>query len=101
MTVSINYSSNIWTTVTDKVDFSSNPNTTTRIDDAFESGTLKIYNSRSVNITPYTPVIIDGKHYVADGKSTKYRGEANLYVHDINLLEATAILKCFIIGTKM
>ena len=101
MTVSINYSGNIWTTVTDKVDFSSNPNTTTRIDDAFESGTLKIYNSRSVNITPYTPVIIDGKHYVADGKSTKYRGEANLYVHDINLLEATAILKCFIIGTKM
>lgn len=101
MTVSINYSGNVWTTVTDKVDFSSNPNTTTRIDDAFESGTLKIYNSRAVNITPYTPVIIDGKHYVADGKSTKYRGEANLYVHDINLLEATAILKCFIIGTKM
>lgn len=101
MTVSINYSGNIWTTISDKVDFSSNPNTTTRIDDAFESGTLKIYNSRAANITPYTPVIIDGKHYVADGKSTRYRGETSLYVHDINLLEATAILKCFIIGTKM
>lgn len=101
MTVSINYSGNVWTTISDKVDFSSNPITTTRIDDAFESGTLKIYNNRAANIAPYTPIIIDGKHYVADGKVSKYLTESSLYVHDINVLEAAAILKCFIIGTKV
>lgn len=100
MVVSIHRNNAVWQVLTDNVDYQSNPVLTTRIDDAFESGTLKLFWNISTNIEPYTPILIDGKHYVADGKVNKYIGESSVYVHDVNVLEAAAILKCFIIGVK-
>lgn len=100
MTVKIHSANAVWQIITDNVDYSNNPVLTTRIDDAFESGTLKLFWNVANIIKPYTPIIIDNKHYVADGKVNKYIGESGVYVHDVNVLEAAAVLKCFIIGVK-
>lgn len=95
------YLGDSWKTLTTTIDYQSEPVLTTRIDDAFASGTVKCFYTMSEPIPPYTPFIIDGKFYVGSSNVTKYRSEANLYIHDIELLEAAAILECFIIGVKV
>lgn len=90
-----------WNDYSDKIDCSSKPQITERIDDAFASGSVKLWLSRSTPIPPYSPFLVDGRYMVGKSKVTKYLTESNLYVHDVELLEATAFLKCIIIGIKV
>lgn len=104
MTISCYIKSGIigtWHDLSDKVDTSSKPNITKRIDDAFASGNVKVWWNRSTPIPPYSPFLVDGRFMVGTSRVTKYLPETNLYVHDIRLLEFTAFLKCFIVGTKV
>ena len=90
-----------WVDLSDKVDHSSKPVITKRIDDAFESGSVKVWFNRSTTIPPYTPFLVNGRYMVGTSKVSRYLPESNVYIHDIRLLEATAFLKTIIIGTKV
>lgn len=73
-----------------------------RCDEAFASGSCRAITSLlSQNIPPYTVCEIDGEQWLCSSECTKYQNTANLYVHNIQLLEITAILECFILGTKV
>ena len=99
----IQYLDNVngWTTIDNDIDYSNALIKTTRVDDAFESGTVKAYLTRSTPIPPYTQFKIGDKGYVCSSEVTEYLSESNTYVHEISILETTAILKCFIVGVKV
>ena len=90
-----------WIDLSDKIDYSSKPQITTRIDDAFASGSVKVWFNRSTPIPPYTPFYVNGQCFVGKSTVSRYLSESGVYIHDISLLEATAFLKTLIIGTKV
>jgi len=72
-----------------------------RCDEAFAVGSCRAFTTLDKNIPPYTLCEIDGKPYLCSSECTKYQNKNNLYVHNISILELTAILECFILGTKV
>ncbi|MCM1556753.1 MAG: hypothetical protein NC087_04385 [Anaeroplasma bactoclasticum] len=87
-----------WTDITEKVD--SGFQLENRCDEVFALGSLKAWLDFDYNIPPYTPLRIDDDFYMCSSQATRYLTYDNLYVHDIQVLEATAILACFILGSK-
>ena len=76
-----------------------------RSDDSFAIGTLKIKtNQISKAIPPYSfmSVNIDGvyEQYLVSSKASPYLSYNGLYVHEIEVIEPTAKLCCYIIGSK-
>lgn len=74
---------------------------TTRIDDVFGSLTFTAYLELGENIPPYTVFLNGSDQYVGKSKITQYIAQTGLYVHEIELLDAAAFLKCFIMGIKV
>ncbi len=97
MNVSI-YINNRWTNITDKID--PNFQNEARCDEVFSVGTMKAWLDIPYNIPPYTLLMIGEDYYLCSSQSTRYMTYENLYVHDITILEATAILSCYILGSK-
>lgn len=95
------YINNAWVDLSDYIDYSADCQVTTRIDDAFASASIKLWFDRSTPIPPYTPFKIDGEYFVGGSKVSEYLTENNLYIHDLELFEASAILNCFIVGVKV
>lgn len=95
------YINNAWVDLSDYIDYSADCQVTTRIDDVFASAKIKLWFDRSTPIPPYTPFKIDGEYFVGGSKVSEYLTENNLYIHDLELFEASAILNCFIVGVKV
>lgn len=81
-----------------------------RSDEIFATGTFKVWNDLKYNVPPYTPCILstiskDGvveleEDFLCVSSNSKYLTYENLYVHDFQLIEATAILSCYVLGSK-
>ena len=88
--------------VTDYVDFNS-LNLQDRCDEAFAIGSFVAWLKGpewKYNIRPYTRLYVNNELYVCSSSSTAYLTEEDLYIHRVNVLEATSLLSCFILGTK-
>jgi len=81
-----------------------------RCDEAFATGRAQMIVGSSLpeqrqNIPPYTLCQIDGDKYLMQSECTLYQtykpNNAEQYVHDITITELTAVLECFIVGTKV
>lgn len=72
-----------------------------RTDEAFAIGTCQLRCPIKYNIAPYTPARINSSEYwLASSVCRKYLSKSDYYVHDVNLLELTAIMSCYIVGSK-
>lgn len=83
----------------------SNTLSQSRSDDAFSMGQFKLKTSQIGGaIPPYTFLTIENEgiteQYLASSRVSHYLTYENLYVHEVELLEPTAYLSCFIIGAK-
>ena len=90
-----------WVDLSSFLDTSAHVQLTDRIDDAFISGKYKLWLGVKDPIPPYTPFMVNGKCMVGKSTVTKYLTQDNLYVHDVDLLEATAFLNCLLLGVKV
>ena len=74
-----------------------------RCDEAFASGSCQVITTEIYrNIPPYTIANIDGIKYCISSECTKYQNSSdNAYVHNIAILELSAILEGFIVGSKV
>lgn len=91
----------VWTEIYDLIDFTQGITETSRIDDVFQTYTFTAYLEDNQNIPPYTPFIHGNKQWVGTSKITQYLTEEDLYVHEVTLMDPSALLKCFIIGVKV
>lgn len=72
-----------------------------RCDEAFATGSLQLWCNRDTNIPPYSIMRINGEEYwLCSSTSHRYLTKNSLYIHDVLLLELTAILSCYILGSK-
>ncbi len=72
-----------------------------RCDDAFAAGSLQLRYDRSTNIPPYTLLCINGDEFwFAKSTCRRYLTKPNYYIHNVELLELTSILSCYILGSK-
>ena len=90
-----------WVDLSSFLDTSAHVQLTDRIDDAFISGKCKLWLGVKDPIPPYTPFMVNGKCMVGKSTVTKFLTQDNLYVHDVDLLEATAFLNCLLLGVKV
>ena len=90
-----------WVDLSNYLDTSAHVQLTDRIDDAFISGKCKLWLGLQDPIPPYTPFLVNGKCMVGKSTVTKYLTQNNLYVHDVDLLEASAFLNCLLLGVKV
>ena len=90
-----------WVDLSNYLDTSAHVQLTDRIDDAFISGKCKLWLGLQDPIPPYTPFLVNGKCMVGKSTVTKYLTQDNLYVHDVDLLEASAFLNCLLLGVKV
>ena len=90
-----------WVDLSNYLDTSAHVQLTDRIDDAFISGKCKLWLGLQDPIPPYTPFMVNGKCMVGKSAVTKYLTQTNLYVHDVDLLEASAFLNCLLLGCKV
>lgn len=88
-----------YTDYTDNVDFAS-LEIGARCDEAFASGSCRLMCDRATNIPPYTLAYILGKHYLIQSEVTKYQTQQYLWVHNVSIIEISALLECFILGSK-
>lgn len=75
-----------------------------RIDEAFATGKVQVKTNKiTENIPPYSIMVVNSNevdnYYLCSSTATKYLTN-DKWVHDIDLLEPTAILECFILGSK-
>ena len=75
-----------------------------RIDEAFATGRVQIKTNKITgNIPPYSIMVVTDNsidsYYLCSSTATKYLTN-DKWVHDVELLEPTAILECFILGSK-
>ena len=73
-----------------------------RCDEAFAKGSCQIISDiRAENIPPYTLANIDGNKYFLSSDATHYQTVNGItYVQNVEIIELTSILECFILGTK-
>ncbi|MCM1556868.1 MAG: hypothetical protein NC087_04965 [Anaeroplasma bactoclasticum] len=72
-----------------------------RCDDAFATGSLQLRYHLSTNIPPYTPLRINSNElWFAKSTCRKYLTMEGYYIHNIELLELTSILSCYVLGSK-
>lgn len=72
-----------------------------RCDEAFAVGSFQLRYSRNTNIPPYTPCRLNTNEYwFAKSTCRRYLTKGSYFVHDVELLDLTAILSCFILGSK-
>ena len=90
-----------WVDLSNYLDTSAHVQLTDRIDDAFISGKCKLWLGLQDPIPPYTPFMVNGKCMVGKSAVTEYLTQTNLYVHDVDLLEASAFLNCLLLGVKV
>lgn len=95
------YLNSSWHEIDENIDYSQGVQSTSRIDDVFETCTFKAYLSNALPIPPYTLFKDGSTQWVGKSKVTQYLTESGLYVHEFELLEPSAFLKCFIIGVKV
>lgn len=90
---------NTWLNITKNV--FSNFEIHERCDEVYALGSMKAKLNIKVNIPPYTILRIDEKEYfLCHSQCTKYLTYEDLYIHDIEIIEATSILSCYILGSK-
>ena len=90
-----------WVDLSNYLDTSAHVQLTDRIDDAFISGKCKLWLGLQDPIPPYTPFMVNGKCMFGKSAVTEYLTQTNLYVHDVDLLEASAFLNCLLLGVKV
>ena len=97
------YLNNQWVSITDDIISSNGIQLTPRIDGSYSVGTFDAELTREY-IPAYTPMKIIYKnntsYMVCSSASSKYMLKAGLYYHTFEILEATALLSNFIVGTK-
>ena len=76
-----------------------------RSDDSFAIGTMKIKTNQITKAIPsysFMSVNVDGvyEQYLVSSKASPYLSYNGLYVHEIEVIEPTAKLCCYIIGSK-
>ena len=92
-----------WLDITNDMDTNIAINNQSRIDDTFAIGNFTAILEINENIPPYTPMRINGIYYLCSSVATKHFGEINdklSYYHNFTILEAAAILSCYILGSK-
>lgn len=97
------YINDVWLDITSSVE--NNIELQSRCDEAFAVGEMKAWLNLEKNIPPYTPLKIQKndnsiEYYFCSSTTPKYLTYPNLYVHSIEILELTAVLDCFILGSK-
>ena len=71
-----------------------------RCDEAFATGSFTAWLDKKNNIPPFTLLKINEEMFFCSSEATKYLTN-NKWVHEFTILELTAILECFILGTKV
>ena len=76
-----------------------------RCDEAFAKGSCQIIMQEPNNIPPFSIANINGDKYLISSTATLYQpmcsSTTKYYVHDCELMELSAILEGFILGTKV
>lgn len=70
-----------------------------RIDDTFAIGSFTAILDIDKNIPPYTIIKINNIQYLCSSSCSKYFSQ-NKWIHNFTILEPTAILSCYILGSK-
>lgn len=92
---------NEWRDVSEGLITSSEITLTKRSDEVFGVGHLKMVLDIDYSIPPYSLLLInDSEYYLCKSTSNKYLTRENTYFHDFEILEPTAILACYLIGSK-
>lgn len=93
------YLNDSWLRIDEKME--ARINLESRCDEVFGIGSFKAWLDIPYNIPPYTPLIInDNDYYLCTSICSKYLTRENAYVHDFKLIEASAVLSCYILGSK-
>lgn len=88
-----------WLDISNGVDTKKNIVTQKRCDEAFASGNFIAWLDVPLNIPPYTLLKIDDEMYLCSSEGNRYL-TTDKWVHEIQVVELTAILECFILGSK-
>ena len=94
-----------WTDISSNVDTKQNVRLVTRCDEAFATGSLIAWLDRKTNIPPYTPLRITYHNHEKDifccsSTCKRHLNLKNVYVHEIQLLDKSAWMSCWILGSK-
>lgn len=72
-----------------------------RCDSGMAQGSCQLYtNLIAKNIPPYSICTIDGTKYFISSEASQDLQNSGYWTHDCIILELTAILQCYILGTK-
>lgn len=76
-----------------------------RCDQAFAQGSCQAILTENQNIPPYSVCEIDSTKYLFRSEATLHQAMSSptqhFYTHNISITELTAVLECFIVGTKV
>ncbi len=94
-----------WVDISTNIDTNQKIKIITRCDEAFATGSLIAWLDRNTNIPPYTPLKItfmdnSSEMYCCSSVCKRYLTNPSLYVHEIELLDKSAWMSCWILGSK-
>lgn len=94
------YYMNQWRDISANINTKSNIALQKRCDEAFALGNMVAWLDIPHNIPPYTPLLIDEEVYVCSSGCKRYLTSEDIYVHTIEIMEATSLFCCWILGSK-
>lgn len=99
------YLNDQWKDISSNIDTKQKIKIITRCDEAFAIGSFVAWLDRNTNIPPYTPLkitFIDNstEMHCCSSVCKRYLANPSLYVHEIELLDKSAWMSCWILGSK-
>ena len=99
------YLNSQWQDISSNIDTNKKISIVTRCDEAFPTGNLIAWLERDKNIPPYTPLKItyfnnSTEMYCCSSTYKRYLANPQLYIHEIELLDKSAWMSCWILGSK-
>lgn len=99
------YLNDQWKDISNHVNMNQKIKLVTRCDEAFATGSFVAWLDRNTNIPPYTALnftFTDNttETYCCSSICKRYLTKSNLYMHEIELLDKSAWMSCWILGSK-
>lgn len=91
---------NEWLDISKNIETKQGINIQTRCDEAFATGSFVAWLDISLNIPPYTPLKIDNEMYLCCSSCKRHLINSDVYIHTFEILELTAYMACWILGSK-
>lgn len=94
------YINNEWLDISSNIETKQSIVIQSRCDEAFATGSFVAWLDIPFNIPPYTPLKIDDEMYLCSSTCKRHLIERTLYIHEFEILELTAYMSCWILGSK-